>query len=116
VGDHIRRILRRLQEDPVAVQLLLRDLADGGAIAVEVLEPSLRGAVETLSRSTGLADSPAATTSARALFLHLAAPLFLISVAWPLVAGPLDLQEASQERLLDELIQPALEDPRYQPL
>lgn len=109
-GDAVRGIFRRVQEDPVAARLLLRDLADGGAIAVEVLEPGLRGAVDALSQSTGLADSPAATPRARGLFLRLAAPLFMLSVAWPLVAGPLDLQETERELLLDELIQSVVRD------
>jgi hypothetical protein len=37
-------------------------------------------------------------------FLGLAAPLFLLSAAWPVVARALDLDDADRDGLLDQLI------------
>lgn len=108
-----RRVSRRILDDPVAARLLLRDLADGGTIAVEALEPSLRSAVDALSRAAGGADTPAETAQGRSLFLDLAAPIFLITVAWPVVARPLGLADAEREGLLDAMIQRQLERPSY---
>jgi AcrR family transcriptional regulator len=104
VRETVCRVFRRIQDDPVAARLLLRDLADGGTIAVEALEPSLRGAVESLSRSVGAADTPGTTNPVRMGFLGLAAPLFLLSAAWPVVARALDLDDADRDGLLDQLI------------
>lgn len=109
VLETVRRVFRRVQEDPVAARLLLRDLADGGAIAVEALEPSLRNAVEALSRSVGAADMLGTPHPVRMRFLGLAAPLFLLSAAWPVVARALDLEDSDRIGLLDQLIQVPLE-------
>jgi AcrR family transcriptional regulator len=110
-----RRVARRILNDPVAARLLLRDLADGGTIAVEALEPSLRSAVDALARAAGGADTPAATAQGRTLFLDLASPIFLITVAWPVVARPLGLQDAERERLLDAMLRSQLDKPTQGP-
>lgn len=104
----LRRLLRRLAEDDAALRLLLRDLADGGAVAVETLTPPLRGAFEQLTTVLGEGDSPRGSARGRVLFLGLAAPLFLLSAAWPVVARALDLQAQQREQLLDELVRGAL--------
>lgn len=109
VLDTVRQVFRRVQEDPVAARLLLRDLADGGTIAVEVLEPSLRNAVEALSRSVGAADMLGTPYPVRMRFLGLAAPLFLLSAAWPVVARALDLKDSDRTGLLDQMIRVSLE-------
>ncbi len=114
VRETVRRVFRRIQDDPVAARLLLRDLADGGTIAVEALEPSLRGAVESLSRSVGAADTPGTTIPVRMGFLRLAAPLFLLSAAWPVVARALDLDDADRDGLLDQLIRTTIESGSYE--
>jgi AcrR family transcriptional regulator len=99
-----RRIFGQIHDDPAASQLLLRDLAEGGAVAVEALEPALRSALDALSRWVGHSDTPRASSEVRTLFLELAAPLFLVTAAWPLVARPLELDEAERDRLLETMI------------
>jgi AcrR family transcriptional regulator len=109
----MHRVFRRIEEDPVAARLLLRDLADGGTIAVEALEPSIRTAVEAISSSVGAIDTRRTSYSSRIRFLRLAAPLFLLTAAWPVVARALDLEDTDRDALLDRLILPLLEGGRY---
>jgi len=105
----LRRVYRRLGEDPVATRLLLRDLAEGGGLAVEALEPTLRGALDALRAATGQTDDPGISAELRLLFLELAAPVFLLAAAWPAIARTLELADPERERLLDELIRRALQ-------
>ncbi len=102
--EALGRILRRLQTDDTATRLLLRDLADGGAVAVESLSPPLRSAFERLNTALGEDDNPRGTIESRLLFLSMAAPLFLMTAAWPVVARALDLQPDQREPLLAELL------------
>lgn len=106
----VRRVFRRLGGDPVATRLLLRDLAEGGTLAVEALEPTLRGAIDGLRAATGHTDDADASTEVRLLFLELAAPVFLLAAAWPAIAHTLGLADPERERLLDELTRRALAD------
>jgi len=103
----LRRLLRRLAADDAPVRLLLRDLADGGAVAVEALAPPLRAACEQLATALDEGDSPASLARGRLLFLALAAPLVLLGAAWPVVARALELQREQREALLDELVRRA---------
>lgn len=98
-------ILRRLQTDDTATRLLLRDLADGGAVAVESLTPPLRSAFEQLNAALGEDDNPRGSAESRLLFLGMAAPLFLMTAAWPVLARALDLQTDQREPLFTELLQ-----------
>lgn len=107
--DSLRRILRSLQRDDTASRLLLRDLADGGTVAVESLTPPLRNAFEQLKSSLGEDDNPRGSAESRLLFLGLAAPLFLLAAAWPVVARALDLEPEQRETLLTQLLRRALD-------
>ncbi len=107
--DAVRDLLFRMQEDDAATRLLLRDLADGGSVAVEALTPPLRAAFEQLSVALGHGDHPRGSSQGRLLFLALAAPLFLFTAAWPVVARALELGADQRETLLTELVQRALE-------
>lgn len=107
--DALRGLLSRMQEDDSASRLLLRDLADGGSVAVEALTPPLRAAFEHLSVALGHGDQPRGSNQGRLLFLALAAPLFLLTAAWPVVARVLELEPEQRERLLIELVQGTLE-------
>jgi AcrR family transcriptional regulator len=116
VGDHepisvldaLRRVLDRMQSDDAATRLLLRDLADGGTVAVESLTPPLRTAFEQLATALGHGDNPRASSEGRLLFLGLAAPLFLLTTAWPVVARVLEIETEQRESLLTELVQRTL--------
>ncbi len=108
VIDALRQVLDRLQADDAIARLLLRDLADGGTVAVESLAPPLRTAFERLAASLGHGDNPRASGEGRLLFLSLAAPLFLLTAAWPVVARALELELDQKEVLLTELVQRTL--------
>jgi AcrR family transcriptional regulator len=107
--DALRRLLFRLQEDDSTTRLLLRDLADGGSVAVEALTPPLRTAFEQLTAALGYGDRPLSNNHGRLLFLGLAAPLFLLTAAWPVVARVLELDPDQREALLTELARQTLE-------
>jgi AcrR family transcriptional regulator len=109
VIDALRRLLDRMQSNDAATRLLLRDLADGGAVAVESLTPPLRSAFDQLAAILGHGDNPRGSSEARFLFLGLAATLFLLSAAWPVVARALELQLDQREALLTELVQRTLD-------
>jgi AcrR family transcriptional regulator len=102
--DVVGRTFRRIRDDPVASRLLLRDLADGGTQAVEALEPTLRGAVGALTTSSGAGDVSRTSDTVRLRFMQLAAPVFLLTAAWPIISRALDLQENDRDRLLESLI------------
>ncbi len=98
--ETLRRVAARIAADRRSTRLLLRDLADGGPVAVEVLEPAVRSAFEAFNRSLGLPDTPRGTGPSRAAFVAMVAPLLLVAGAWPLLARSLHLDDAEAEELL----------------
>ena len=100
ITEVLDRILRQMDAKPHETRLLLRDLADGGNVAVETLEPALRTAFESLRLAIGEDAAPPGATSGRALFLDLAAPLFLLTAAWPVLQRALDLDPDQRRSLL----------------
>ena len=108
VVNALQRVLDRMQSDDAATRLLLRDLADGGSVAVESLTPPLRTAFEQLAIAIGHGDNPQASSEGRMLFLGLAAPLFLLTAAWPVVARALELELDQREALFTELVRRTL--------
>jgi AcrR family transcriptional regulator len=108
VLEALRRILDRMRSDDAATRLLLRDLADGGGVAVESLTPPLRNGFERIATALGDGDNPRASSEGRLLFLSLAAPLFLLTVAWPVVSRALEFETDHREALLTELVQRTL--------
>jgi AcrR family transcriptional regulator len=109
IADAMRRLLARVDDDPVSARLILRDLADGGSIAVEALAPALGGALEVLSSETARRDPPLGATALRTLFLELAAPLFLLTAAWPVLSPALGLEPGDRPGLLVQLLDRTLE-------
>ena len=107
--DALRGLLSRMVEDDAATRLLLRDLADGGSVAVEALTPPLRAASEQLTAALGHGDRPRGSNQGRLLFLALAAPVFLLTAGWPVVARALELEPEQRETLLVELLRGTLE-------
>lgn len=99
----LARILRRLHEHPRAVRLLLRDLADGGEVALQSLQPTLRAALDTLATETGSGDGGRAPRSVRALFLGLAAPVVTVGAAGALLERALDLAPGEAAELALEV-------------
>jgi AcrR family transcriptional regulator len=101
-------ILRRMEADDTSARLLLRDLADGGAVAVESLAPPLRAAFEQLAVSLGHGDDPHASPEAKRVFLALAAAIYLFTTAWPLLSAALGLDENQRRGLLNDLAEGAI--------
>jgi len=109
IPDAVEHILRRMDAHPQATRLLLRDLADGGDVAVEALEPALRTAFENLRLAIGEDAAPRGSASGRALFLDLAAPLFLLTAAWPVLQRALDLDFDQRRGLLADACKRSLD-------
>jgi hypothetical protein len=107
--DALLDIFRRLQTDDTATRLILRDLADGGHVAVESLTPPLRSAFDRFNAVLGDDDNPTGRAQSRLAFLGMAAPLFLIAAAWPVISHALDLQPEQRERLFAELVLHAID-------
>ncbi len=101
-GPHevVRAVVRRLAAEPRAARLLLRDLADGGSVAVEALEPTLRSAFEAVNRDLSAGDAPRGTPASRALFLSLCGPVLAVAVAWPAISRTLQVDVAEAEDLV----------------
>ena len=106
--DALRGFFARMLSDDASTRLLLRDLADGGAVAVESLTPPLRTAFEQLAAALGHGDNPRGSSEGRLLFLDLAAPVFLLTAAWPIVARALELDMDQREVLFTELVERTL--------
>jgi AcrR family transcriptional regulator len=104
VVEVARRISASLAMDPAPVRLVVRDLADGGSVAVEALAPALRRALDALGTATGQADRSMAAPEVRRLLLELAAPVFLVAAGWPILAPALDLDPGERDALVAELV------------
>ena len=99
---------QRFDRNPLTVRLLVRDLADGGTVAVEALTPVFRSAVEWLRAAMGQDDTPPATAAARELVVTLGAPLVCLTVAWPLLERGLGVDPGHRDALLGRLLQRSL--------
>ncbi len=91
------RVVQQISARTTETRLVLRDLADGGEVAVEALEPTLRAAHRRLQMAIGEDSGARGSVGSRHLFLDLAAPLFLLTAAWPVLQRALDL-DADQQR------------------
>ena len=109
-------IIYQMETNPHETQLLLRDLADGGYVAVEALEPTLRSAFENLRLAIGEDSAPRGSSTGRALFLDLAAPLFLLTAAWPVLQRALDLEPDQRRGLIASACTRTLEAHGYSEL
>lgn len=108
ITDLLGHLSQKLEEDDTMTRLLLRDLADGGTVAVEALTPPLRSVFDQLTTTLGEDDNPRGSTESRLLFLSLAAPVFLLTAGWPVVARALDLDLDQRKALLRDLVQRTL--------
>jgi len=115
LSQRIHGLYRALRDNPTPAQLLLRDLADGGAVAVEALAPGLRSALSALHASSELGDTSREASADRLLFLELAAPLFLVTAAWPVLEGVLELESSQREQVAEDLVNRVLARLRPEP-
>ncbi|MGD8441034.1 MAG: TetR family transcriptional regulator [Holophagae bacterium] len=102
------RVVRQITARTTEIRLVLRDLADGGEVAVEALEPTLRAAHRKLQMSTGDESGAAGSGASRRLFVDLAAPLFLLTAAWPVLQRALDLDPDQQRAVITAACRRAL--------
>jgi AcrR family transcriptional regulator len=100
ISEVVDRVFERVVRESPAAELLLRDLADGGEVAVEALEPTLRAALETLDLAIGEEPAARSGSAARALLVDLAAPVFLLTAAWPVLQRALDLEPGQRRPLV----------------
>lgn len=99
-NDVVRAVIRRLAAAPRAARLLLRDLADGGSVAVETLEPALRAAFEAVNSFLAAGDTPRGTPASRAVFLGLCGPVLTVAAAWPAISRTLQVDNSEAEDLV----------------
>jgi AcrR family transcriptional regulator len=109
----LRSVYRRLEKNRDATRLLLRDLIDGGNLAVEALEPTLRSAVTALRERVGEDDTPRTSPDLGRFVLELAAPVVLLVAGWPALARPLALHDGDREPMLDAMIARVVETSGY---
>jgi len=102
------RVVQQITARTTETRLLLRDLADGGEVAVEALEPTLRAAHRKLQMSIGEESGARGSVGSRHLFLDLAAPLFLLTAAWPVLQRALDLDPDQQRAVVTAACRRAL--------
>ncbi len=96
------RILTLLERHPETVRLVLRDLADGGEIALEATAPLLRRGFERFSaEETGGAHGEIPARLAYAAAIAPAAGSLLI---WPVLRVALGLTEEDRARLLSRAL------------
>ncbi len=100
IFDLLDRLVDRMSHRTTEIRLLLRDLADGGEVAVEALEPSLREAHQNLRVLTGNEEGGGSPSPSRDLFVDLAAPLVLLTAGWPVLRRALDLGAEQQQPAL----------------
>lgn len=92
---------REIRTNPRPARLLLRDLADGGQMAVEALAPILRELRSAFAEAHGVPDEPAAQGRLKALLLGVAGPLFLTAAAWPLLEQTLGVDDQDRVDLFE---------------
>lgn len=116
ITEALDRILRQLESKSDETRLLLRDLVEGGGVAVEALEPTVRAALENLRLAIGEDAAPRGSATGRALFLDLAAPLFLLTASWRLLERTLDLAPDDRGAILRAACQRVLASHGYSEL
>ncbi len=107
----VLRLLVSLRRHRGATRLLLRDLADGGEMAVEALVPAARSAHEQLATSVGASDTPFGTRASRERFLELAAPVALLATVAPVLCRALEIDEEELSALLASALERSTDDP-----
>jgi len=107
IQEMASKVQEAVESDPASVRLIMRDLADGGTAAVEALTPSLRRAHHWLGGALGYADTPQGAQAARLAFAEIAAPIFLLNGAWPVLQRSLGLDDTDRNTLLEKLLRRA---------
>ena len=83
-------------------RLLLRDIAEGGQLALEALSPALKELRNAFAKAHGAGDDPALQRHLKAYVLGLAAPLLLSAAAWPILEQTLGVDEEDRTAMFDK--------------
>lgn len=100
--DGFIAVEKEIRKGSSATRLLLRDLADGGQMALEALAPVLRELQSTFADAHGASEDPAMRRRINAYLLGLAAPLLLSATAWPLLEQTLQVDDDDREAMFDK--------------
>ncbi len=101
IRDGFIALERSVRSDSAGTRLLLKDLADGGQVALEALAPVMREVRLAVAEAQGAADDSAMQRRVNALLLNLAAPLLLSAAAWPVLEKTLGVDEEDRRELFD---------------
>ncbi len=102
--ERASKILALLDAHPLAVRLLLRDLAGGGEAALEALAPLLRRGLER--HLSGTAGEEQGETEGRLSFAARIAPVLGAALLWPVLRPGLGLGPEDRLRVLERLLEP----------
>lgn len=83
-------------------RLLLRDMAEGGQMALEALSPVLRELRGAFANAHGVSEDPAMERHLKALLLGFAAPLLLSATAWTILEQTLGVDEEDRTAMFDK--------------
>ena len=93
---------REVRAGSSAPRLLLRDMAEGGQIALEALSPVLRELRGAFSDAHGASEDPAMQRHLKAILIGFAAPLLLSATAWPILEQTLGVDEEDRAAMFDK--------------
>jgi AcrR family transcriptional regulator len=93
LADRYLKLVQRIRARPALARLVVRDLADGGQMALEATAPALRGVREAITDAVGASDGPTHQKMVNNLLLLLASPIALAASSWPFLARALQLDE-----------------------
>ena len=100
--DGFNAVEREIRSGASASRLLLRDLADGGQMALEALSPVIRELQGSFADAYGAHEDPAMKRHVTALLLELAAPLLLSATAWPVLEKTLQVDEQDRTVMFEK--------------
>lgn len=93
---------REIQTGSPAPRLLLRDMAEGGQMALEALSPVLRELRGAFANAHGASEDPALQRHLKAVLIGFAAPLLLSATAWPILEQTLGVDEEDRTAMFDK--------------
>lgn len=93
-----------IRRQPGLSRLILRDVADGGKMAIEALSPALRGLQATVADSIGAPEGHEGQREVNRVILRLASPIVLRTVAWPVLERVLQLDSDDSKILTSDAV------------
>ncbi|RLE34262.1 MAG: hypothetical protein DRJ61_05535 [Acidobacteria bacterium] len=100
--DGFVAVEREVRAGSSAPRLLLRDLANGGQMALEALSPVLRELRGAFADAHGASEDPTLQRQLKAILIGFAAPLLLSATAWPILEQTLDVDEEDRTAMFNK--------------